>query len=456
MKQAKLRTQLVLWTVALEAVLLVTFATVFVFVLRNTQNQQINETLHLGASQLNAVIDVRNGQYTVAASETADLRARGLMAWILTPNGHLALTIGSAGDYPLPNTIPSTDQTLESTLPDTTPIRLLVVPLNEGNNNLGTIVLALPLRDSQAFLWQILLGFAIAIPLMLGLSAVGGLFLAKRALQPVAAITQTARQISAANLSQRIDLHLPPDEIGKLAHTFNEMLARLERAFQREQQLTSDISHELRTPLGMLKTQLSLARSRPREAAALLIMMTDMENDVDRMTVLIEQMLTLARVEQRGLGEFVPVALDDLLRDIANQLQPKAATEQVTLWVDIPSQVDFHLAGDSERLRQVFTNLIENGLKYTLPRGEVSIHASRHRQTIEVSIVDKGEGISPEHLPHLFERFYRADSARSRDTGGFGLGLAIAHAVVQAHDGTITVNSEVGQGTTFTVSLPVS
>ena len=456
MKRTNLRTQLVLWTVALEALLLIAFAAVFILILRNAQNQQIDETLRLGAAQLNAVVDVRNGQYTVAAAETADFRARGLLAWILTPDEQLALAIGSAADYPLPNTLPQTEQTLDSTLPDGTSIRLLIVPLSEGSRNLGSIVLALPLGDSQALLRQILLGFAIAIPLMLGLSAVGGLFLAGRALQPVAAITQTAKQISAADLSQRLDLDLPPDEIGELAHTFNEMLARLERAFQRERQLTSDVSHELRTPLGMLKTQLSLARSRPREAAALLAMMADMEGDVDRMTSLIEQMLTLARVEQRGLGELAPVALDELLRDVVDQLQAKAAANQITLRLDIPPQVDFQLAGDSERLRQVFTNLVENGLKYTPSGGQVTVTAVRNWQTFSVSIADTGDGIAPEHLPHLFERFYRVDDARARDTGGFGLGLAIAQAMVQAHGGDLIVDSKVGHGTTFKVVLPVN
>jgi heavy metal sensor kinase len=455
MKRAKLRTQLVLWTVALEALLLVTFAAVFILILRNAQNQQIDETLRLGAAQLNAVVDVRDGQYAVAAAETADFRARNLIAWILAPDGQTVLTIGSASDYSVPNTLPPTDQTLDSTLPDDASIRLLAVPLSEGSSNLGSIVLALPLGESQALLRQILLGFAIAIPLMLGLSAVGGLFLAGRALQPVATITQTARQISAADLSQRLDLDLPPDEIGELARTFNEMLARLERAFQRERQLTSDVSHELRTPLGMLKTQLSLARSRPREAAELLAMMDGMEGDMDRMTRLIEQMLTLARVEQRGLGDFVPVDVGELLHEIVDQLRPQTAVSHITLQLEIPPQVDLYIAGDGERLRQVFTNLIENGLKYSAPNGQVTVNVSRHWQTIVVSVTDTGDGIAPEHLPHLFERFYRADSARARETGGFGLGLAIAQAVVLAHGGAITVSSEVGKGTTFTVTLPV-
>lgn len=454
MKRTSLRTRLVLWTVALEAILLVVFAAVFMFVLRNAQSQQIDETLRLGAAQLNAVVDVREGQYAVAATETADLRARNLMAWVLSPDGQTVLTIGSAAEFSLPGILPAEGQSFDAVLSGKTAVRLLQSPLTEGSRNLGTLILAIPLRDSQTIMRQILLGLAIAIPVVLALSAIGGLFLAGRALQPVAAITHTAQQINAADLSQRLDLDLPEDEIGELAHTFNEMLARLERAFQRERQLTSDVSHELRTPLGMLKTQLSLARSRPRKADTLLEMMASMEGDVDRMTRLIEQMLTLARVEQRGLADFAPVALDSLLREVVAQLQLNAAASQVDLQLEIPPKVDLTVPGDAERLRQVFTNLVENGLKYTPADGQVTVAISRHWQTITVTITDTGTGIAPEHLPHMFDRFYRADDARARETGGFGLGLAISQAIVQAHNGTISASSEVNKGTVFTVSLP--
>ncbi|MCA9948066.1 MAG: HAMP domain-containing protein [Anaerolineales bacterium] len=454
MKRTSLRTRLVLWTVALEAVLLVVFAAVFVFVLRNAQNQQIDETLRLGAAQLNAVVDVREGQYAVAANETADLRSRNLMAWVLSPDGQTVLTIGSAAEFPLPIILPAEGYSLDTVLSEGTAVRLLRSPLTEGTRNLGTLILAIPLRDSQAVMRQILWGLAIAIPVVLALSAIGGLFLAGRALQPVADITHTAQQINAADLSQRLNLDLPDDEIGELAHTLNEMLARLDRAFQRERQLTADVSHELRTPLGMLKTQLSLARSRPREAPELLSMMNAMEGDVDRMTRLIEQMLTLARVEQRGLADFAPVALDSLLREVITQLRPNAVASQVNLQLEIPPKVDLTVPGDAERLRQVFTNLVENGLKYTSVGGKVTVAVSRHWQTITVTITDTGAGIAPEQLPHLFERFYRADDARARETGGFGLGLAISQAIVQAHGGTINVSSELKKGTTFTVSLP--
>ena len=450
----RLRVRLVLWTVMIEAVLLLVFSGVFIFVLRNAQNNQIEETLRLSAAQLNAVVDVRGDQYQVAPDETTYLRTRGVLAWILSPEGDLGGSVGDATLANLPATLPAPDHLADTHLSNGEPVRLLVTALHEGDQVLGTLVLAASLRDSQTFINQILLGLSIALPIVLALSAAGGLFLASRALAPVAAITHTAEQISAADLSQRLELDLPDDEIGHLAHTFNAMLDRLERAFERERQLTADVSHELRTPLGMLKTQLSLARSRPRDAAALLEMMHDMEGDVDRMTRLIEQMLTLARVEQRGVTAFAPFALDRLVCDMVAQLQAKAGEKTIDLDVAIPPQIDWQIRGDAEKLQQVFLNLIDNAIKYTPSGGTITVEAHRQWQTVLVAVADTGPGIPPEHLPHVFERFYRADSARARATGGFGLGLAISEAIVKAHHGLIEVTSTPGLGTTFTVSLP--
>lgn len=449
-----LRVRLVLWTVAVEAALLLVFTVVLVVILHNTQNQQIEETLRLSATQLNAVVDANDTGYYVSAGETADLRSRGVLAWILTPQGTVGLTVGDAEHYSLPVPLPPPEQLTEATLANGEPVRLLVTPLQEGSHRLGTVVVALSLRESRTFINQILLSLALAIPIILALSVVGGLFLANRALAPVAVITTTARQISAADLSQRLNLNLPDDEIGQLAQTFDTMLARLDAAFQRERQLTSDVSHELRTPLGMLKTQLSLARSRPRDTATLLQMMAEMEGDVDRMTRLIEQLLTLARIEQKGPVALAPVDLGQLLATLAAQLQLSAQERQVTLNLTLPPQVNLHLNGDEEQLRQVFANLVENALKYTPVGGQVNVTTGRHWQEIFVSVTNTGPGIAPEHLPHLFERFYRVDSARTRETGGFGLGLAIAQAIVHAHHGQIETDSRANVGTTFTVTLP--
>jgi signal transduction histidine kinase len=230
---------------------------------------------------------------------------------------------------------------------------------------------------------------------------------------------------------------LPDDEIGRLAHTFEGMFERLDRAFQRERQLTSDVFHELRTPLGMMKTQLSLARSRPRDAAALLQMMADMEGDVDRMTQLAEQMLTLARVEQRGLSDFEPLALDELLQEVVDRFQNKGHERGVTVFLKPPPQVDWHLEGDREQLRIVFANLLDNAVKYTPSGKPVRVSVSRYWQTFWVEVTDSEMGIAPEHLPRLFERFDRADSARARATGGFGPEPTISQAIYRPITGKL-------------------
>ncbi len=450
-----LRVRLVFWTVAMEAVLLLLFAIALVGFINRRETGQIEDILRLSASELNAVIDVQGGQYIVSQQEIADLQTRGVMAWIMTPEGKLGYTIGNAQIYQLPASVPAPDTMHESKLDNGTPVYLYTTALAEGNVPLGLMILAYPLADSHRFIGHIWLALGIGIPLMLLLSIGGGLFLADRALSPVAVITDTARQISNADdLSQRINLNLPDDEIGRLALTFNAMLERLERAFQRERQFTADASHELRTPLGLLKTQLSLARSRPRDAATLQKMMSDMEGDVDRMTRLIEQMLALARVEQGGTVPFEPVDLWTILNTLAEQYRPQAAESDIHLSLSKPSQIDTHISGNAEQLRQVFSNLIENGLKYTDSGGSIEISVSKTWNEITVAVSDTGAGINPADVPHLFERFYRVDDARARQTGGFGLGLAIVHAIVQAHHGKITVESHTDTGTTFYVKFP--
>ncbi|MHB9149222.1 MAG: sensor histidine kinase [Thermoleophilia bacterium] len=454
-RPTSIRVRLVLWTVTLEALLLLLLAVVSLGVLRSTLNNEINKTLELSSAQLNAVVDVQgDGRYSVPLQDTAVLRQRGVSAWIITPDGTASMFIGATESAPVPDALPAPGSYLDTQLPTGQDVRLLLEPLSEGPANLGTMILALPLGPSRSTISQVLLSLGIAIPLVLLLSASGGLFLTRRALAPVADMTETARQIGAADLSRRIEINIPDDEIGNLARTFNNMLERLERAFEHERRLTADVSHELRTPLGMLKAQLSLARSRPRDTPELLDMMNAMEGDVDRMTRLIEQMLTLARVDQRGLDAREEVSLRNLLTDVHEEMQTPSAERGVRLTLSLPPTGALVVSGEAERLRQVFTNLVENGLKHTAPAGSVSVSAVTDAPRILVTVADTGEGIPSEALPHVFERFYRADDARSRETGGFGLGLAIALAIVHAHDGNIEVSTRSGAGTLFTVSLP--
>ena len=451
-----LRARLVLWTVTLQAILLVVLAAVVLFAVQSLQQRQIDETLTLGATQLNAVIDVQGDHYTAEVADVVALRRAGVLTWVLTPAGTLVETVGDADELPLPSLLPNSGQFMDTTLADGVAARLLVSPLQEGSDILGTLVLALPLKSNQLFSRFLLWSLALAIPIVLLLSTAGGFFLAGRALAPVSSITETARQISAAGLSQRLQLDLPDDEIGQLAHTFDAMLERLDQAFQRERQLTADVSHELRTPLAMLKTQLSLARSRPRDVQTLQAMMTEMEGDVDRMTQLIAQMLTLTTVEHGMSVALSTVALAPLLIHLIDQMAPVAAEKGVELQVDVPASSPLRLQGDSDGLRQVFTNLLENAIKYTPTGGQVTLSATCQDRQIQIAVTDNGIGIPAEHLPHLFKRFYRVDQARARGSGGFGLGLAISQAIVQMHGGRIECHSAAGEGTTFTVDLPIN
>ena len=449
-----LRARLVLWMVALEALLLVVLAGVSLVSMRNIQNRQIDQTLRLSAAELNAVVDVRGTTFDIPQQDSAVLRERGISAWVLTPQGQVAVTVNDGESMTLPADLPASGHYLDGQADGGEAVRIYRAPLTERQQTLGTMVLALSKAPVRAASRQVLVSLGIAIPFVLVLSAYGGLFLAGRALSPVSDITRTAQQISAADLGQRLDIDLPDDEIGQLARTFNAMLERLDEAFRRERQFTADASHELRTPLGMMKTQISLARSRPRQADELLGMMIELEGDVDRMTQLVETMLNLARVEQSGPSGLDTVDLNALLQSVVTELRRRAVEQHVDLSFAAPANADLRTRGDWDRLRQVFTNLIENGLKYTPAGGTIRVDVRRNWEAVVITIADTGMGILAEHLPHVFERFYRVDDARSRADGGFGLGLAISRAIIQVHQGRIDVASTPGQGTVVTVTLP--
>ena len=238
----------------------------------------------------------------------------------------------------------------------------------------------------------------------------------------------------------------------ELAQTFDEMLDRLQSAFETEQRFTSDASHELRTPLGLLKAQISLALSRPRDAAALTQMMQAMEGDVDRMTRLVETMLSLARTEV-PLSSLVEVDLTELLSALVGQMQ-SAHSAHRKISLEAPPMLNTNVMDDPDRLTQLFMNLLDNAVKYSLEGTSIHVCLSEQELGWSIAITDQGIGIASEHLPHIFERFYRTDTSRARQTGGIGLGLPIAQAIAKQHGGRITVHSALGKGSTFNVWLP--
>jgi signal transduction histidine kinase len=451
-----LRVRLVLWSIALEAVLLLGFSVALTLSLRSVQMKSVDDALHLAASQLNSSIDVQGTRFILPPADAATLLAEGISAWVLDAQGEVATTTGIAGQYPLPTRVPRPLAVLDVQLPNGEPVRLYRTPLQEDSRLFGEIVLAKSLREAQFLQQRFIFGLLILIPVLLAVSAAGGFFLANRALSPISHITRLAQQVGTEDLSHRLNLEYSEDEIGELARTFDNMLERLEQAFLREQQLTADVSHELRTPLGLIKTQLSLARSQSRDTSTLLRMLATMEADVDRLTYMLEQTLLLAQIERQGIVAPQPVHLDAVLLSVVDRLESKALEKGIQVRLELPDQKSWEIQGDAFYLEQAFTNLLQNAIAYSPAGDEVGVSACWSGQQVTVAVTDCGPGIPQEHLPHLFERYYRVDSARTRATGGFGLGLAIAQTILHAHGGTIRVQSTVGVGTTFTVFLPAS
>jgi heavy metal sensor kinase len=296
--------------------------------------------------------------------------------------------------------------------------------------------------------WQ-LAGIA-AVVLTSGLA--GGWLISRRILQPVAQIARTASGISETNLSERIDGNAVDEELAELAQVLNATFARLEAAFARQARFTADASHELRTPLTILRSHAELALARPRSAAEYRHTIEACLLASQRMSALVEGLLTLARADAGKLqADCRPVDLPKIIEDTTALLAPLAQAKEVSICKTLePASV----RGDPLRLGQLVNNLIGNAIQFSRPGGQVNVQLSSLGETANISVVDNGCGIPEQDQPHIFERFYRVDKARSRSAGGMGLGLAICKSIVEAHSGSIGFESKPGQGSHFWVKLP--
>jgi heavy metal sensor kinase len=335
--------------------------------------------------------------------------------------------------------------------------RIVTRPIMSAGSGTTVFQVGRPQEAMDAALAQLRLVLLGLLPLALVVGGVVGMVVVARALAPIDRITRTAERIGAEDLTQRLPeaVGSAPDEVGRLAATFNRMLDRLENAFKRQRQFTADASHELRTPLTLLLTQLDVTLSRARVADEYEGAMHSMRADVLRLQRLVEALLTLARADAgRYHIKQQPLDLGDLVEKVAQAMQAIAREHGVVLNTEI--MPDVRVVGDEARLTELIVNLVQNALQYTPRGGTVSVaavveHGGAHAA---LSVTDTGIGIAAEHLPHLFERFYRVDAARSSAVGGTGLGLSISRAIAEAHGGRIDVESEPGKGSTFTFRLP--
>ncbi len=300
--------------------------------------------------------------------------------------------------------------------------------------------------------FALILGGAGLGVLALGLG--GGWLIASRVMRPLKDISATASRISAGNLSERINVADTENELGQLASVLNSTFARLEAAFDQQKQFTADASHELRTPIAVLVSETQTALARQRSASEYRETIEACLDTAQQMRRLTESLLELTRFDAgQEQIQHEPVGLAEITRASAELVRPLAAENGVQIHCDL---APVEVTGDAVRVGQVITNLLTNAIRYNKPNGEVRVRIHAERGSAILTLTDTGEGIAAEDLPHIFERFYRADKSRSGSQGRTGLGLAICKAIVDAHGGSIEVSSEPGAGTTFTVRLPLS
>lgn len=289
---------------------------------------------------------------------------------------------------------------------------------------------------------------------MLLISTLGGFILARISLKPIDDLATSAREITASNLSNRLPEPKTNDEVARLTYTLNEMIARLEGSFNQIKQFTADVSHELRTPLAILTGELEVAlRSdkTPEEYQTLLISALE---EVGRLSKVVRTLLDLSRAETGQVSiDHQVVNLSAMLDELSEDAMILAEERSISVGSMIEPAI--FIDGDSVRLHQALLNILDNAIKYTPEGGDILMRLVQEGDRAILRLSDTGVGIAPEHLPHIFDRFYRADQARSQDIQGNGLGLSIVKWIIEAHEGTIRAESKQNKGTMITIVLPI-
>jgi len=453
-----LRLRLTLWSVAVLCAALLVSGVVAEILLSRSLYWSLDQSMALTAGQVESEFNVEDGE-----EPSIDIQAED----IVRSGSDLIAVIGSTGEPlvlwgALPDDRTKLDALVELsrargqavvTLPAgaSEELRLRASTLEDYEDSPGVVLIGRSTEEIEAVLSDYRRIAALALLISIGLAGVGGVFLASRALRPVEAIARTAREIEGSDLSRRIDV-TGNDELGRLAGVLNQMIARLETAFDRMRQFTGDASHELRTPLSVIRGESTLALRRSRDESGYRRALETISTESEYMSGVLDRLLRIARLDLAGEPvERERVSLRDMLSAVLSNLRALFAERE--LRVEQTGDDEGVVFGDPVQLRELAIILLDNALKFTPPGGLVTASVGRRDGAVVMSVADTGVGISEEHLLRIFEDFYRVDKARSRSLGGTGLGLGIARRIAEAHGGRIKVESAPGRGTVFHVSL---
>jgi heavy metal sensor kinase len=458
-----IRARLTIWyTVVLAGILLI-LGFFLVTRLRSDLIGSVDHSLSLAASEIS--VDYKSG----GESEFRDVTDRSMAgldrarsaAQVLTPPGRVLDYAGVAGPHgaivdPAVIDRASTGKSVAATGSlGGVSFRYLAEPFRQAGGN-AVLVVATSLATVNRSVNRVLLLLLVGAPMALAMCALGGWWIARRALRPVARMTEEAGRISEQEPDRRVPVPPTTDELSRLALTLNAMLDRLQAAIRQQRRFTADASHELRTPLAVMGAELDVALGAPDLEPEARETLESAKEEVDHMSRMVQDLLVLARIDA-GRLELLnePLDLSPIVDRRIAAMRTVAARRGVTIEYDPGGHADtLGVMGDPERLGQVLTNLVDNAIRHAPESGIVEVAVWAEGSDAGVTVRDHGRGIAADALPHVFERFYRVDQNRDDREGGSGLGLAIAREIVIAHGGRIWAVSEPGKWTAFSVALP--
>jgi len=475
-----IRLRLTLWYTAVLAAILLIFGVTVYRIFSSSLDGEVNRTLELVAVDLQGADaserPVLFAQQSIIVPRLNTFSLSTIYVQVWDAQGNLQAWSDNVEGYAFPLDPQAIEKQVKSrrikdVISDETGtfyLRVLTLPLattSDSEQLIGWLQIATSVQNVYRSRQQLLFILVRGSFVGLLLSAAMGALLARRALRPIHAVTQTAVQINRADdLGRRIPHVGPPDEVGQLAGAFNEMLERLERIFRVQQRFVADVSHELRTPLTTVRANVDLLR---RMGGADEASLNAIQSETDRLIRLVGDLLLLARADAGRLPiAREPVEIDGVLAEVAQQTRVLSG-DRLQVAVECPASEPGEplvVSGDADRLKQLLLNLADNAVKHTPDGGRVSLCLTQTDGWVRLTVADTGAGIPPEDLPHIFERFYRAEKSRWRrpvanDTSpgaGVGLGLSIARWIAEAHGGRIELQSELGQGSAFHVWLPLA
>jgi signal transduction histidine kinase len=441
-----LRYKMTLWYTALTLLIILVFFAALYLVMRQSLTAKMANDMQLTVTQLTAQVENDHGTFKY---ENEVPLSSNMDYWILDESGN---TLVSTEKQPsLLLKAPWEEGKLREASLDRRHFMLLdSMTVNVDSFRIRVRIMASMqgIDDTLRTISYICLASA---PLLLALAVAGGLFISKKSLLPIRHIINSAGVIAKGDLSERIPNTAGRDEVGELIVTINNMLASVESSFLREKRFTSDASHELRTPVSIIMAYAESLLADNKLSAEDAQAVTTILAESRRMQHIIAQLLAITRGQEGRYPVFMEeFPLGDIVEHIGEQFSDQLHEQDMKFEQDIPEGMV--VKGDLSLISQMLLNLVENGIKYGKPGGYVRIAAKTAESKAYITVSDNGLGIPPESLPHIFERFYRADPARDRS--GTGLGLSIVQWIVQAHHGDIQVESKVSQGTQFTIQIP--